>query len=116
MTIPAIFQAEGEAGFRRRETAVLARLGKGSGAVISTGGGCVTVAENYPLLHQNGTIVWLQRDLSKLPTAGRPLSQKNTAGTLYAQRKEKYAAFADITADNNGPLLETVARIMEAFQ
>ncbi len=116
MTIPAIFQAEGEAGFRRRETAVLARLGKGSGAVISTGGGCVTVAENYPLLHQNGTIVWLQRDLSKLPTAGRPLSQKNTAGTLYAQRKKKYAAFADIIVDNNGSLLETVARIMEAFQ
>ncbi len=116
MTIPAIFEAEGEAGFRRRETAVLARLGKGSGAILSTGGGCVTVADNYPLLHQNGVILWLQRDLDKLPTAGRPLSQRSSAGTLYARRKEKYAAFADIAVDNNGPLMETVSRIMEAFQ
>ena len=115
MTIPAIFEAEGEAGFRRRETAVLAQLGKGSGAVISTGGGCVTVAENYPLLHQNGTIIWLQRDLDKLPTAGRPLSQKNSAETLYAQREEKYAAFADLIIDNNGPLLGTVEHILEVL-
>ena len=115
MSIPAIFEAEGEPGFRRRETAVLARLCKGSGAVISTGGGCVTVAENYPLLHQNGTIIWLQRDLDKLPTAGRPLSQKNSAGTLYAQRKDKYAAFADLIIDNNGPLLGTVEHILEAL-
>ncbi len=115
MTILAIFDAEGEAGFRRRETAVLARLGKGSGAVIATGGGCVTMPENYPLLHQNGTIVWLTRDLDKLPTAGRPLSERNTAAALYARRKDSYGSFADITVDNNGPLEETVARIMEAL-
>lgn len=116
MTIPAIFEAEGEAGFRRRETAVLSQLGKGSGAIIATGGGCVTVPENYPLLHQNGTIVWLKRDLSKLPSAGRPLSLKNSAATLYAQRKEKYESFADIAVDNNGPLSETIDRITEALQ
>ena len=113
--IPDIFAAEGEAGFRARETTALARLGKGSGAVIATGGGCVTREENYPLLHQNGTIVWLQRDLAKLPTAGRPLSQKNSAQALYAQRREKYAAFADLTVDNNGSLGATVSRIKEAL-
>ncbi len=115
-SIPDIFASEGEAGFRARETAALAELGKGSGAVLATGGGCVTREENYPLLHQNGVIVWLTRDLAKLPKAGRPLSQQNSAETLYEQRRDKYAAFADITVDNNGPLEETVTQILEALK
>ncbi len=115
MSIPDIFATEGEAGFRARETAVLARLGMGSGAVLATGGGCVTREENYPLLHQNGVIFWLRRDLAKLPTAGRPLSQKNSAETLYAQRRDKYAAFADREVDNDGPLGATLSQIMEAL-
>jgi shikimate dehydrogenase len=64
MSIPVIFANEGEAGFRRRETRILSELGKQSGTVISTGGGCVTREENYPLLHQNGVIVWLRRGLN----------------------------------------------------
>ena len=115
MTIPDIFAKEGEEGFRARETAVLARLGMGSGAVIATGGGCVTRRENYPLLHQNGTIVWLRRDLAKLPTAGRPLSQANSLETLYARRKDQYAAFADLQADNNGTVEATVQAIRKAI-
>ena len=115
-SIPDIFAVEDEAGFRARETAALAELGKGSGTVLATGGGCVTRAENYPLLHQNGVIVWLTRDLAKLPKAGRPLSQQNSAETLYAQRRDKYAAFADITVDNNGPLEDTVTHILEALK
>lgn len=115
-SIPDIFAREGEAGFRKRETVALAELGKGSGAVLATGGGCVTRRENYPLLHQNGVIVWLTRDLSMLPSDGRPLSQQNSAETLYAQRRDKYAAFADVTVDNNGPLEDTVSTIiMEAL-
>ena len=116
MPIPVIFDREGEEGFRKRETETLAELGKGSGAVIATGGGCVTRSENYPLLHQNGFIVWLTRDLSKLPTAGRPLSQQNSAETLYAQRRDKYAAFADLTVDNDGPLEDTLKQILEALK
>ena len=115
MPIPAIFAAEGEEGFRRRETAVLARLGKGSGAVIATGGGCVTRPENYPLLHQNGLIVWLERALELLPSHGRPLSQREGPQALYAQRRDKYRAFADLTADNNGPLANTLKQITEAL-
>ncbi len=116
MPIPVIFSQEGEDSFRRRETAVLAELGKGSGAVIATGGGCVTRAENYPLLHQNGLIVWLKRGLEKLPLDGRPLSQQNTTQSLYEQRKDKYAAFADLVVDNDGPLDDTISQIMEAMK
>ena len=110
--IPAIFAEEGETGFREKETAVLAALGKKSGLVIATGGGCVTRSENYPLLHQNGTIVWLQRDLSLLPTDGRPLSQANPLSALYEQRKVKYEAFADLVIDNNQNAAKTVQDIL----
>ena len=67
-SIPDIFAQDGEEVFRGYETSALDTLGKGSGAVIATGGGCVTRARNYPLLHQNGILFWLTRPLEKLPT------------------------------------------------
>ena len=48
LTIPEIFRAGGETGFRKIETEVLSELGMQSGLVIATGGGCVTVPDNYP--------------------------------------------------------------------
>ncbi len=57
-------------------------------------------------------IFWLQRDISKLPTNGRPLSQANPLEKLYADRKDKYAAFADVIVDNNGLLEESVDAII----
>lgn len=114
--IPEIFKTDGEEGFRQLETKVLAELGKLSGAVIATGGGCVTRAENYPLLHQNGMIIWLQRDLSKLPIHGRPVSQSNPLDKLYAERKDKYAAFADVAVDNNGAEADTVEAVIKAVR
>ena len=100
-SIPEIFAEEGEAGFRDKETAVLKELGKQSGLVIATGGGCITRKENYPLLHQNGRIFWLTRDLEELPTDGRPLSQANKLSDLYRVRKPLYASFADFIIENN---------------
>lgn len=101
MSIPALFALEGEAGFRERETQLLAQLGKRSGQILATGGGCVTREENYPLLHRNGTIFCLRRDLGKLPSEGRPLSQRTTPEALYAARKPLYERFADYTVDND---------------
>ncbi len=115
MPVPEILRLEGEEGFRRRETQILSELGRGSGAVIATGGGCVTRPENYPLLHQNGVIVWIRRDLEKLPTAGRPLSQARSPEALYGERKDLYASFADITVDSDEIIEHTVSKIMEAL-
>ena len=112
VTIPEIFKQDGEAGFRKIETKVMEELGKLSGVIIATGGGCVTRPENYPLIHQNGVIFWLQRDISKLPTNGRPISQANPLEKLYADRKDKYAAFADVIVDNNGALEATIDAII----
>ena len=113
LSIPEIFRREGEAGFRKRETAALAELGKRSGAVIATGGGCVTRQENYPLLHQNGVIVRLQRQLDRLPREGRPISLQSDIGELYERRRPFYERFADLSISNDGTPAETVRAIMD---
>ena len=112
-SIPEIFAQDGEEVFRSFETKALEELGKRSGLVIATGGGCVTKARNYPLLHQNGTIIWLKRDLDQLPTDGRPLSQANDLTMMYETRKPMYEAFADHAIDNNDSVTDTVRAIGE---
>lgn len=97
--ISAFFTAHGEAAFRREETAVLAELGKRTGCVIATGGGCVIRRENFPLLRQNGRLVWLRRPLERLPVAGRPVSQATDLATLYARRAPLYARWSDLAID-----------------
>ena len=94
---------------------ILAEQGKRSGIILSTGGGCVTRPENYPLLHQNGTIFRLTRDLAKLPTEGRPVSQATDLAQLCARREPLYRRFADVTVSNDGALEITVQTIKEAL-
>lgn len=116
MTIPEIFAAQGEAGFRKLETEATADVGKLSGNIISTGGGVVTIADNYELLHQNGVIVWIERDTNKLARDGRPISLSSDLNELYAARLPLYERFADIKADNNGDINDTVNAIMEMIK
>lgn len=116
VTIPEIFAAQGEAGFRKLETEATAEVGKLSGNIISTGGGVVTVADNYELLHQNGVIVWIERDTNKLARDGRPISLSSDLNELYAARLPLYERFADIKADNNGDINDTVNAIMEMIK
>ena len=99
-SIPAFFAQRGEAAFRAVETEVLAELGKRSGCVIATGGGCVTRGENYDLLHQNGEIIWLRRSLTELPVEGRPVSQSRSLPELYREREPAYRRFADLCVEN----------------
>lgn len=115
MDIPAIFASHGEDYFRQLETQVLRKLGAMSGAIISTGGGCVTREENYEPLHQNGRMVWLLRDTDKLDKTGRPISLRSDLNELYARREPMYARFADLKADNNGSVENTLAQILEAL-
>lgn len=115
MSIPEIFAQSGEEGFRALETEVLAEQGKRSGIILSTGGGCVTRPENYPLLHQNGVIFCLTRALSKLPTDGRPISQSTNLTQLYARREPLYRRFADVMVSNDGAPEDTLQTIMEVL-
>lgn len=113
--ILSFFSKKGEAAFREEETKVLSRLGKRSGCVIATGGGCVTRPENYPLLHQNGTIFWLRRELSRLPTDNRPISQSTPMQTLYEQRKALYESFCDKITENQAEPIDAVRAILAAI-
>lgn len=111
-SIPEIFAQDGEEAFRQWETAALNSLGKQSGLVIATGGGCVTQNRNFAALHQNGYIIWLERDLTLLPTDGRPLSQSNRLEEMYRLRKPMYEAFSDIRVENAGNPEQTVKEIL----
>ena len=113
MPIPEIFEKLGEDGFRKIETQVLAKLGQKSCQVIATGGGCVTKAENYPLLHQNGTIYWIKRDITSLPTNGRPLSQAGKLEEMFQIRKPLYEHFADHIVSNDSSLSNIVESILK---
>ena len=112
-TIPEIFSTQGEAGFRRLETEVLKKIGRCSGLVISTGGGCVTKPENLPLLRQNGTIIWLKRAVDQLSAKGRPLSQSNDLQKMYEVRMPLYQSFSDYSLECGASAEETTAMLLK---
>ncbi len=95
--IADIFSRQGEAAFRRLETAALAEVAKEGGQVIATGGGVVTQPNNLRLLRQNSLLIWLDRPLARLQIGkGRPLSPNTQANArLYQQRAPLYQAWAD---------------------
>ena len=115
-SIPEIFQSEGEAGFRARESAAIREAGKGTGKVIMTGGGAVLREENYAPLKQNGRIYQLSRDIELLAMGGRPLSTGREA--LYAMQEQRapfYARFRDVCVENDTTVEEAARKILREF-
>jgi shikimate kinase len=66
MTVPEIFERDGEPFFRVKETQVISRLLDNSHGILSTGGGAFLSAENRQNISQRGVSVWLNADLSLL--------------------------------------------------
>lgn len=114
-SIPEIFQTEGEAGFRQIETEVLFDLCRQSGAVIATGGGAVTVPKNHDILRQNSLVVFINRDIAVLPTAGRPLSEQNDLHEMFCKRLPLYRAVCDYEVDGNGKIQTVTDRVTEVY-
>lgn len=110
--IPEIFADEGETAFRALETQALAAAAKESRAVIATGGGVVTQERNRDLLRRNCTVVLIERELSELPIAGRPLSQGRGVEEIYRERKPLYDAWCDARYTNTS-IEQTAAAIKE---
>ena len=108
VSIPTIFEIEGEAGFRRREALVIAELAAEHGQVIATGGGAVLLPENREVLRASGFVAYL-----RVPPAilyertrhdrNRPLLQVADPlarlEALHAQRDPLYREVADIIVD-----------------
>lgn len=109
-SIPEIFEAEGERGFRRLEKQALektvAKYAE-STAVLSLGGGTVTVPGAVSLLQEKTLCIYLQADVPTLQarlegqTAGRPLADENFAARL-AEREPSYQAAAHVTIGTEG--------------
>lgn len=99
-SIPDIFSEQGEEGFRRIETLAIAEAGKRSGVIIATGGGAVTRKENYPPLHQNGKIFFIDRNTNDLSRDGRPLSLSGDLEQMYNTRLPMYNSFCDAKVEN----------------
>jgi len=105
VTIPHIFDVEGEPGFRQRETAALEALVQRDDLVLATGGGAVLAAENRAMMRQNGIVIYLKANVHDLwlrtrNDRNRPLLQ---TGNLHArlvellhQRDALYQQVADI--------------------
>ena len=116
-SIPDIFAAEGEDGFRTKETAETQRFGKEGRQLISCGGGIVKKPENLRALHQNGIILFIDRPVDALAVGGgRPLSSSMDAlRQMEAQRRPLYLAAADAVIPNNGTLDDALHAAMEAL-
>ena len=115
-TIPQIFSTQGEDSFRKLETTVLENLGKCSGLIISTGGGCVTRAENLPLLRQNGTVIWLKRDADQLAIKGRPLSDGHDLNKMYEVRRPLYQMFSQHCIECEATPEETTSALLKLLE
>lgn len=101
MSIPEIFAQKGENYFRRVETEMLEQACVQTGLVIATGGGIVKKKINYNIIKQNGIVIWIKRDLDKLETDGRPLSQTMPLEQIYEERKDAYSYWSDFFINNN---------------
>jgi shikimate kinase len=120
MTIAEIFAAEGEAGFRERESALLREIAA-SGIprhIISTGGGIVVRPENRLLLRALGYVVWLRATEKVIHertrhNRDRPLlyaeDPRRTIHELLTVRTPFYAEAAHLIVDTEGLSSEEVA-------
>ena len=108
VSIAWIFDKEGEAGFRTRESRVLREILAQSNQVIATGGGMVTIEENRQMLATDNTlVVYLKPQLAVLHrrlahSRNRPLlenvqNRNEYITTLYEQRDPLYQQVASIT-------------------
>lgn len=125
--IPWIFDVEGEAGFRDRETAVLQELVKEDDLVLATGGGIVLREENRRCLQSGGQVVYLTASVELLwertsRDKKRPLLQvedpRQKIIELINLRDPLYREVADIVVntDRRGPkaVAQDIARLIGA--
>lgn len=108
--IPSIFAAEGEEGFRERESLALRRASEKGPHILAAGGGIVLRAENRALLRRRYLTVWLQVSpdtaAARAEGGSRPLLANVDAEArireLDAERSPLYAECADIRLDADG--------------
>ena len=129
VTIPVIFEIEGEAGFRKRETLVLDAVTQEPGIVLATGGGAVLVPENRPMLRARGLVVYIRVPPHELwlrtqHDRTRPLLQvDNPRGRieeLYRVRDPLYRETAHVVLEGGrgspGQMVRLIEKAVENFE
>ncbi|QJR13239.1 shikimate kinase [Usitatibacter palustris] len=116
--IATIFDLEGEGGFRRRESAMLAEVSQGEDAVVATGGGAVLAEENREVMRAHGTVVYLRARLEFLwdrtkRDTNRPLlataDPRATLAQILEHREPLYLACAHLIVDTGTQSAATLA-------
>ena len=115
--IPTVFELEGEAGFRRRESALIAELTCRDSLVLATGGGVVLDPENRRALHDRGCVVYLRAAVPELwqrlrRDRQRPLLQtsdpRGRIESLLAAREPLYIEAAHLVVETGRQPVEMV--------
>ena len=121
--IRAIFDIEGEAGFRAREAQAIAELSAQERIVLATGGGAVLDPENRRRLASNGTVVYLHARPADLYQRVRHDKHRPLLATpdplakleaLYALRDPLYREVADLVFDSGRQSVQALARSLLA--
>ena len=111
MSINEIFEKFGEQHFRDLETALVERVAKTGGAVVSCGGGAVLRPENVELMKQSGKIIFLSATPETIyervkHSTNRPLLNGNMnveyIRGLMERRREAYENAADVVISTDG--------------
>ena len=111
MSINEIFEQFGEQHFRDLETALVERVAKTGGAVVSCGGGAVLRPENVELMKQSGKIIFLSATPETIyervkHSTNRPLLNGNMnveyIRGLMERRREAYENAADVVISTDG--------------
>lgn len=122
-SIALIFEIEGEAGFRKRESAVLNELTRLDNVVLATGGGVIVSEENRALLRKRGIVVYLAADIDTLTqrtrrSRNRPLlrsgDRRHKLEELMGERESLYRREADLVVTTNRRSPIAVARKIAA--
>jgi shikimate kinase len=117
--IPLIFDIEGEAGFRARESKVLREFTQHANIVLATGGGAVLSEHNRRLLTERGTVVYLRATVADL--AKRTRNDRNrpllsvpdplvVLQRLHEERDPLYREVADLVIDTGSQSVAVLVR------
>ena len=68
---------------------------------------------NRELIRENGLVIWLQRPLFDLPTAGRPISQLDSLADIFERRRPVYESWSDMQAESEASVLKTAHHIIK---
>ena len=117
--IPLIFEIEGEAGFRKREKAVIEELTQQPDIVLATGGGAILDPDNRKHLGERGTVIYLHTTVTQqlkrtARDRNRPLLQtedpRQRLLDLMQAREPLYREIADIVINTDGKHVKDVVR------